>query len=78
MHHCSGFFHRRWPEYDIGDSLNDISNDITNKDDEDDGDYHIVVQDGVIYMYNTYSGETWRKADKPDSKWAEIENMPNE
>lgn len=55
----------------VADSIYQLNTDGNNGDDS----HRVIVQDGIIYMYDTVSGEVWRKADKPDSKWEEVEYL---
>ncbi len=59
----------------IGGGLNAIADSINFQDEETDDPYRMVVQDGIIYMYDTTTGQVWKKADKPDSKWEEVESL---
>jgi len=59
----------------IGGGLSDVADSINLQSEETDDPYRVIVQDGNIYMYDTITGQVWRKADKPDSKWEEVEGL---
>lgn len=58
----------------IGSGLNSVANSI-NQHIKSDDSYRVVVQDGTIYMYDTIIGQVWKKTDKPDSRWEEIDGL---
>lgn len=59
----------------IGGGLSDVAESINLQEDDTDDSYRMIVQDGIIYMYDTITGQVWKKADKPDSKWEEVESF---
>lgn len=64
----------------IGDGLSDIANSMNQQyDDSDDtyydSDYEVIVQDGVIYLYDKHDAFIWKKEDKPNAKWEEIDHV---
>ncbi|GIO21423.1 hypothetical protein [Oceanobacillus sp. J11TS1] len=61
----------------IGGGLTDVADSI-NQYEETDDSFRMIVQDGTIYMYETTSGQVWRKADNLDSKWEEVEYFCDE
>ena len=56
----------------IASGLSDISNSINQEYQEDNESYRVIVQDGVIYKYDTTFGTIWKKEDKSGAKWKEI------
>ncbi|MGN7939538.1 hypothetical protein [Metabacillus sp. 22489] len=52
-----------------------MADSINLQSEETDDPYRVIVQDGNIYMYDTSTGQVWRKADKSDSKWEEVEGL---
>lgn len=39
--------------------------------------YELIVKDGWMYLYDTNSGQIWKKADNdnPDSKWEVVKHF---
>jgi len=61
----------------IGSGLGDVAESVSinqSYDGESDS-YRVVVQDGIIYMYDITTGQVWRKADNSDSKWEEVDDL---
>ena len=59
----------------IGSGLDNVAESINQQVIESDDSYRVVVQDGIIYMYDTITGQVWKKADNTDSKWEEIDGL---
>lgn len=58
----------------VGSGLGDIADSINQHYEEDNDDsYRVIVQDGVIYKYDTTFGEIWKKEDDSDAKWEQID-----
>lgn len=61
----------------IGGGLSDVADSINQQYDDDDtyydNDYEIIVQDGIIYLYDKSSVLIWKKEDKPNAKWEEVD-----
>lgn len=59
----------------IGGGLSDVADSINQQDEETDDSYRLIVQEGTLYMYDTVTGQIWRKTDTPDSEWEEDESL---
>lgn len=65
----------------IGGGLSDIADRMNQQYDDDsfyDEDYEMFVQDGVIYLYDKSSAFIWKKEDKPNAKWEEVDHVFDE
>lgn len=65
----------------IGGGLSDIADRINQSYDYDDDsfdDYELIVEEGVLYLYDKSSALIWKKEDKPDAKWEEIDYVFDE
>lgn len=65
----------------IGGGLSDIADRINQPYDYDDDsfdDYELIVEEGVLYLYDKSSALIWKKEDKPDAKWEEIDYVFDE
>ena len=58
----------------IGGGLNSIADNMhqINTETESEDSYRVVVQDGIIYKYDTIWGDVWKKEDKPNAKWEDM------
>ncbi|MBD8038504.1 hypothetical protein H9635_17300 [Solibacillus sp. A46] len=70
----------------ISNSINDVRNDITSSNIQlansisGNGiieNYELVVIDGWLYLYNSVSGQIWKKADNdnPEVTWQVVEHF---
>lgn len=58
----------------IGSGLNNIAKNMfqLNTKTVSNDTYREIVQDGIIYQYDTVFGEVWKKEDKPNAEWEYI------
>lgn len=58
----------------IGSGLNNIADNMFQLNTETvvNDNYRVIVQDGIIYQYDTVFGQVWKKEDNPDAEWEEI------
>ena len=59
----------------IGHGLGKVADSINQQDAKVDDSYRVIVQDGIMYMYDTITGQVWRKEDNPNSKWEEVKGL---
>ena len=58
----------------IGSGLGNVADSIYGTQSTSNDTYRVFVQDGVIYKYDIISGQVWKKVDKPDSKWEQVDD----
>ncbi len=56
----------------ISSGLSEVAESINQQDTPVGDSQRMIVQDGVIYMYDTITGQVWKKEDKTESKWEEV------
>lgn len=56
----------------ISSGLSEVAESISQQDTPVDDSQRMIVQDGVIYMYDTITGEVWKKEDIEEAKWEEV------
>ena len=59
----------------ISDSLDEFDMYLDENDDYDEESYELIVEDGVLYMWDSATGEVWKKEVDPKSKWEAIEPL---
>lgn len=59
----------------ISDSLDEFDMYLDENDDYDEESYELIVEDGVLYMWDPATGEIWKKEADAKSKWEAIEPL---